>query len=275
VGRHVQVRAVLLPVTVIVALLLAATAATYEVMRIHDRAVAAFAAEARDSSRSRPRADSPSQGSPTRPRPVPRLGAPARPTLPPMPRVTGRAGSTAKRSPGNTAKGSAGSTPKGSAGSTAKGSAARTELAQLTDLAALLRRSAAVRALLEATTRAVANCTLASGQGLPRLDRVIVSRSELLASVAAAAVTKIPDGSQLRAKFVSALRFSLAADGEFADWLRAIAGQACPVPTLSDSSFQAALSDSQLADAAKVEFLRQWNPLAARAGQPEFGVGQI
>jgi hypothetical protein len=267
VGWHGEVRAVLLPVTVIVALLLAATAATYEVMRIHDRAVAAFAAEARASSRSRPRADFPGLGSPTRPGPVPRLGAPARPTLPPMPRATGRAGSTAEGSPGNTAKGSAGSTAKGSAGST--------ELAQLTDLAALLRRSAAVRALLEATTRAVANCTLASGQGLPRLDRVIVSRSELLASVAAASVTKIPDGSQLRAGFVTALRFSLAADGEFADWLRAIAGQACPVPTLSDSSFQAALSASQLADAAKVEFLRQWNPLAARAGQPEFGVGQI
>jgi hypothetical protein len=162
--------------------------------------------------------------------------------------------------------------PGGSATGNPGGS---TELTQLSELASLLRRSAAVRARLEATTRAVDECTLSADLGLSRLDQVIVSRSELLASVAATDISQIPDGSQLRAEFVSALGFSLAADGEFADWLRSVAGGACPVPTLSVSSFQAAQSDSGLANAAKVEFLRQWNLLAGRFGEPEFRASQI
>jgi hypothetical protein len=161
------------------------------------------------------------------------------------------------------------------AGSTATSPAGSSELTQVSELAALLQRSAAVRTLLEATTRAVADCTLAPGLGLSRLDEVIHSRGDLLTSVAAAAVSEIPGGSQMRAEFVSALGYSLAADAEFADWLQTIAGGACPVPTLSVSSFQAALSDSGLANSAKAEFLRQWNPLAARLGEPEFRIGQI
>lgn len=232
----------------IAVLLLAATAATYQVIRIHDRTVAAIAASARDQ---------PSPATASRPptihvRPAPHATVLPRPSLPPIPkRFLRQAGSAARRHAGST------------------------ESAQLSELAALLRRSATVRSLLDATTGSVADCTLAPGQGLSRLDRVIVSRSELLASVASATVSEVPDGSQLRAEFVSALRFSLAADSEFADWLRAVAGQSCPVPTLSVSSFLAALSDSDLADAAKAELLLQWNPLAARSGQPVFGVGQI
>ncbi len=161
------------------------------------------------------------------------------------------------------------------AGRTARSPAGTSELTQLTELTALLRRSAATRTLLEATTHAVADCTLAPDRGLSRLDQVIQSRGELLTSVAGAAVSQIPDGSQLRAELVSALSYSLAADAEFATWLGTISAGACPVPTLSVSSFQAALSDSGLANSAKAEFLRQWNPLAAGLDQPEFGVGQI
>jgi hypothetical protein len=179
--------------------------------------------------------------------------------MPPVQKTVARPARSSARSPAGSAR-----VPAGSA-----------EGAQLRELAALLRRSAAVRTLLEATTRAVADCTLAPDSGLSRVDRVISSRRGLLASAGAAAVTHIPGGSRLRAEFVSALRYSLAADSEFADWLQTIARGACPVPTLSVSSFQAALSDSGLANAAKTEFLRQWNPLAARYGQPEFGIGQI
>jgi hypothetical protein len=166
-------------------------------------------------------------------------------------------------------------TAKNQAGRTAESPAGTNERTQLSELARLLRRSASIRTRLEATTRAVADCTLAPDLGLSRLDQVIQSRGELLTSVAAAAVSEIPDGSQLRAELVRALSYSLAADGEFATWMGTISGGACPVPTLSVSSFQAALSDSGLANIAKAEFLRQWNPLAARFGQPEFGIGQI
>jgi hypothetical protein len=254
--RHGKVRGVLPPVCVIAALLLAASAATYQVIRIHDRTVAAIAASDRASGRDRPSPSAPSRPSLIHIRPAGRAPALPRPSLPPIPRKFLR---QAGRTAGRHAESTAGST----------------ESAQLSDFAALLRRSANVRSLLDATTRAVADCTLAPGQGLSRLGRVIVSRSELLASVAGATVSQVPAGSQLRAAFVNALRFSLAADSEFADWLRAVAGQSCPVPTLSVSSFLAALSDSDLADAAKAALLLLWNPLAARSGQPVFGVGQI
>lgn len=259
-ARHGNVRGVLLPVCVITALLLAATAATYQVVRIHDRTAAAIAASARASARAAAR-DRPSPAAASRPpltriRPVPRLAVLPRPSLPPIPKKYLR---QAGRTAGRHAESAAGST----------------ESAQLGELAVLLRRSVTLRSLLNATTRAVADCTLAPGQGLSRLDRVIASRSELLASVAAATVSQVPGGSRLRAEFVSALRFSLAADSEFADWLRTVAGESCPVPTLSVSSFLAALSDSDLADAAKAELLLEWNPLAARSGEPVFGVGQI
>ncbi len=248
-ARHRKVWRVLLPATVIVGLLLTATAATYEVVRVHDRTVAAIDSGAGGSDRPHPQA-----GPDRRHRLslVPSRAALTRPRMPPIPKTTNsRAGRTA-RSPAGTS-----------------------ELTQLTELTALLRRSAATRTLLEATTHAVADCTLAPDRGLSRLDQVIQSRGELLTSVAAAAVSQIPDGSQLRAELVSALSYSLAADAEFATWLGTISGGACPVPTLSVSSFQAALSDSGLANSAKAEFLRQWNPLAAGFDQPEFGVGQI
>ncbi len=196
--------------------------------------------------------------------------------MPPTPRtVTRRARSTATSPAPSTARSRAASTARSPAASTARSTAGSTEGAELRELAALLRRSAAVRTLLEATTRAVADCTLAADEGLSRLDRVISSRRELLAGVAAAAVTEVPGGRQLRAELLSALGYSLAADREFADWLRTSARRGCPVPTLSVSSFRAALSDSDLANAAKAEFVQQWNPLAARFGQPQFRATQI
>jgi hypothetical protein len=243
----------MLPAIVIAGLLLTATAATFEVVRIHDRTVAAIAAGGHAGARGRPRAES------SRPRPRHRLSAlpnPTalpRPSMPPIPKQ---------------AKSQAGS-------ATSPAASGGTELTELTELAALLHRSAAIRSFLEATTRAVADCALAPDAGLARLDQVIQRRGDLLTSVAAAAVSEIPDGSRLRAEFVTALSYSLAADGEFADWVQAVAGGACPLPTLSVSSFQAALSDSGLANDAKAEFLSQWNLLAARFGQPEFRIGQI
>jgi hypothetical protein len=252
VARHRKVRGVLLPATVIVGLLLAATAATYEVVRIHDRTVAAIAAGARASDRVQQPAEPARRPARHRLGRLPNPTALPRPSMPPIPK-----------------------TATSRAGSTGRGAAGTNEPAQLRELAALLRRSAAIRTLLEATTRAVADCALAPDLGLSRLHQVIQRRGALLSSVAAAAVSEISDGGQLRAELVSALSYSLAADGEFANWMGTISGGACPVPTLSVSSFQAALSDSDLANGAKAEFLRQWNPLAARFGQPEFGTGQI
>lgn len=150
------------------------------------------------------------------------------------------------------------------------------ELAQVSQITALLQRSAAIRTFLGQTTRGVATCTMPATVGLSRIAAVIQARTGMLSSVLSSAMSAIPDGEQIRSELVAATRFSLAADSEFAAWMRVLprAGS-CPVPTISSSLYLAAIEDSTMADGAKFEFLQRWNPLAISLAQPSFGSGQI
>jgi hypothetical protein len=250
VARHRRTRAIVLPAAIIGLLLFAAIGATYEVVRFHDRvaaeesiAQARLRVPARQHRHSRPRHAGPGQSAvrtQPRARPLPRPG--------PIP---------------------AGATPT-------VGPARGAEVAELGQITALLERSAAIRTILSTTTSRVASCELSMAGGLARVETVIRGRTELLDAAVAMTVSAIPDGDQLRGELVAALRFSLGADSQFADWMRDLSGWGtCPVPTLANSSYQAGLTDSALAAAAKADFLRQWNQLAAGFGQPAFGAGQI
>jgi hypothetical protein len=229
-----------LAAALVVATLLAATAATYAVLTRRDPATPTAA----DYSR----AASPPPEPTASVVPVTPPSAPA-PSFPPGPSPTARPGPS----------------PSGD-----------TEEAQLSQLAAVLGRSATARAALGATTRAVADCTIPAAQALRRISGVIGDRQRQLAQVRLAQVSQIPDGGRLRRTFENALRYSLAADNEFTDWMRDVerTGQ-CPVPTLADSSYLAGITDSSLAARAKEDLLLQWNPLAVVFGLPGFSPGQI
>jgi hypothetical protein len=246
-----------LPAVAVAGLLLAASIGTYQIVRIHDRMVAAAIAAARYGSSSRDPATGRSPGPAGRSHPAPRLTPVARPhrlprlkplpRMPPLPRLRHRP---------------------------AASQAADSERGELTRLASLLQRSASVRTDLNAATHAVADCVMAPATGLRSIEEVIGDRSQLLDAAVQAPVASIPDGAGLLAELVSGLRFSLAADGQFANWASGL-GDTCPVPTLASSSFQAALSDSGRANTAKSQFLEQWNPLAAGYRLPTFRADQI
>jgi hypothetical protein len=265
VARHRRTRGIVLPAALIGVLLFAATGATYEVVRVHDRAAAAQSVAG---ARLR------QQVSHHRHHPVRRAGPgpPAARTLPPSPRP---AGSPTPASPAPASPAPASPVPATTVPPTT-GPAGGTEAAELGQITTLLRRSATIRTELNATTRAVASCALSTGGGLARIETVIRARTEVLDAAVGATVSAISGGARLRAELVEAMRYSLAADSQFADWLRDLSGwDACPVPTVSNSSYLAGLTDSTLAGAAKAGFLRQWNQLAASFGQPAFSAGQI
>lgn len=238
-ARHRRARSSVLAAALVVATLLAASAATYAVLTRRDPATPTAA----DYSRA--------AGPPPEPTAsvVPATSSAPAPSFPPGPSQTARPGPS----------------PSGD-----------TEEAQLSQLAVVLGRSATARAALGATTQAVADCTIPAAQALRRVSAVIGERQRQLTQVRLARVSHIPDGGRLRRTFENALRYSLAADSEFTDWMRDIEGTGqCPVPTLADSSYLAGISDSSLAARAKEDLLLQWNPLAVVFGLPGFSPGQI
>jgi hypothetical protein len=238
---HRSARGALLPAATIAAALLAGIGATYALVGSLSHPPGAASPAAR-----------PPQGEPptaaTHPRP---------PGLPARPRTSQGAG------------------PSTSAGS-GPGAGAATERAELAQVSALLRRSAASRAVVLATTRAVASCTLLPGVALAQLDAAIAARQILLTDSGTLPVAAIPAGVLMRADLAAALRYSIAADRGFAHWMGDVqqAGT-CPVSLLADDSYVAGLHESALASRAKARFLRLWDPLAAGLGQPVFTRGQI
>jgi hypothetical protein len=276
VARHRSVRGVVLPAAMIAGLLVAASTATYAVIRVHERTAAGTWAGVGGQT-GQPGPGSGRPGQPGRARSAPAGSAGLRSRRPGSAHSPGSAhppGSLRRPHPLPLPRPTALPRPSLPTGTSPGRS---TEAAELGQVAALLRRSAAVRSVLDATTRAIASCQLPSGAGLSRLKGVIVTRTGLLESAAATQVAAVPGGGRLQASLVDAMRFSLAADTEFAAWAADVgnAGDSCPVPTLSDSSFQTALTDSALASAAKAQFLQQWNQLAAASGEPAFRGSQI
>jgi hypothetical protein len=71
------------------------------------------------------------------------------------------------------------------------------------------------------------------------------------------------DGTKVKAELIAALSSSLEADRNFLTWARQQLAGGC-IPSGQSSAYNAAFSASQLADAAKQEFVQVWNPVAAR-----------
>jgi hypothetical protein len=151
-----------------------------------------------------------------------------------------------------------------------------TEQSELAGVAAVLERSAATRAVVLDAARGVVDCTLAPGQGLAELISAMAARQEELGLTQSLQVSVIPVGRQLRADLAAALRFSLAADRSLARWMKEArrAGD-CPRAPLGSDAYRAALQASAPANEWKQKFLRLWDPLAARFGQPVYTGRQI
>jgi hypothetical protein len=150
------------------------------------------------------------------------------------------------------------------------------EQSELAGVSVVLERSTASRTLVVNATRGVVDCTLPPGPALAEVTSVIAARQEELDLTLTVPMSAIPAGSQLRDGLATALRSSLAADRSLARWMsQARHTGGCPTNPLASDAYRAALRASALATETKQQFLRLWDPLAARFGQPVYTRRQI
>ncbi|MEV0560661.1 hypothetical protein [Dactylosporangium sp. NPDC050588] len=135
--------------------------------------------------------------------------------------------------------------------------------AQAAAVDAVLDASVASRTKLNAAIARVDDCT-AVEQAVADLRAVGTERQAQLDAVAAADLSALPEGEQLRGLLTDALRHSLAADRGFVLWGQAVQAGGCGGSGRAD--YREAQRQSRLAGDAKARFLAVWNPVAARHG---------
>ncbi|MEV4141993.1 hypothetical protein AB0J72_58825 [Dactylosporangium sp. NPDC049742] len=138
--------------------------------------------------------------------------------------------------------------------------------AQAAAVDAVLDASVASRTKLNAAIARVDDCT-AVEQAIADLRAVGTERQAQLDAVAAADLSALAGGEQLRGLLTDALRYSLAADRSFVLWGQAVQAGGCDGGGRSD--YQEAQRQSRLAGDAKARFLAVWSPVAAHHGLRE------
>ncbi len=138
---------------------------------------------------------------------------------------------------------------------------------QAAALSTLLTSSAAARTALHEAVSQVGACTNLSG-AVSQLQGVVNQRASEHGRASTLPTSALPDGTKVKSELIMALSSSLKADREYLAWARQQLDGGC-TPSDQSSAYNAALSASQLADAAKAAFVQVWNPVAAR-----YGVGQ-
>ncbi|MGB6579385.1 MAG: serine/threonine-protein kinase [Streptosporangiaceae bacterium] len=135
---------------------------------------------------------------------------------------------------------------------------------QAAALSTLLTSSAAARTALHEAVSQVGACTNLSG-AVSQLHGVVNQRASEYGRASALATSALPDGTKVKSELITALSTSLKADREYLAWAQQQLDRGC-TPSDQSSAYNAALSASQLADAAKAAFVQVWNPVAARYG---------
>jgi hypothetical protein len=117
---------------------------------------------------------------------------------------------------------------------------------------------------------------MAPTTGISLMNQAISQRRAVIDRMGSLSVNAIPAGPAMLADLEKVLQHSITADRDFVGWMQDIQNAGtCPVPTSTDTSYQAALRASALAMTAKKEFLALWNPAASQFGQPTFTAGGI
>jgi hypothetical protein len=133
-------------------------------------------------------------------------------------------------------------------------------------VAALLKQSNSARNLVVAATSMVGDCTEAPSQGIQELQQAITIRNSVLSGIRQVSVSDLPGGGSNSQLLQQAMEASVTADANFVGWMNDIAASHCPVATANDGPYQAAVSASQQATAAKLQFVSWWNPIASQYG---------
>ena len=106
-------------------------------------------------------------------------------------------------------------------------------------------------------------------RGISIMKQAISERQVAINRAGRLPTATIPDGQPLLRDLLRALRQSSTADRSFIGWMQDIADSgSCPISTATDSSYQAGYRASKRATTAKKQFVKMWNPLARKFGQP-------
>ena len=135
---------------------------------------------------------------------------------------------------------------------------------QAAALKELLTSSAAARTALHDAVSQVGACTKLPG-AVSQLQVVVNRRAGQYDRASTLSTAALPGGTQVKSKLLAALGSSLTADRDYLSWARQQLSSGC-TPTSQSSTYNAAFSASQRADAAKQAFVQVWNPVAARYG---------
>jgi hypothetical protein len=135
---------------------------------------------------------------------------------------------------------------------------------QAAALKELLTSSAAARTTLHNAVTQVGACTNLPG-AVSQLQAVVNRRAGQYDRASTLSIAALPGGMQVKSKLLAALGSSLTADRDYLSWARQQLTSGC-TPTSQSSTYNAAFSASQRADAAKQAFVQVWNPVAARYG---------
>jgi len=159
------------------------------------------------------------------------------------------------------------------AASAAPSAATATASRQAAAVNQLLSSSAAARSTLVGAVGDVRSCRRLPG-AIGRIQQVVNQRSTEYRRVSALSTAALANGATVKADLLATLRSSLQADRDYLAWARQQRGPGC-TPGAPSPAYNAAIGADQQADASKGEFIRVWNPVAARYGLPRAQPGSI
>lgn len=148
--------------------------------------------------------------------------------------------------------------PAASASRTVTGPEAREQAFAIDDL---LDESAPSRGRLGPAIAKVSRCS-GVASGVKAIEEVTRQREEQAGQARRLNVDALPAGEELKGALVEALEASHRADKAYLKWAKRFKAGQCTGPTVGDPDFDAGNAASEEATAAKIAFVRMWNPIA-------------
>jgi len=146
------------------------------------------------------------------------------------------------------------------------------------DLNGLVQESAGARTKIVSTVASIETCSADLATAASALSAAVMTRQQVVTSLAAVPVSGLPNGAAMRAAMTTGLNDSVAADHDYQAWLAGItATGGCQGQTQAphDGNWQAAQSASNAATNAKQTFANLWNPVATSYGLPKVSSATI
>jgi serine/threonine protein kinase len=101
------------------------------------------------------------------------------------------------------------------------------------------------------------------------IERVVNRRSTEYHQAKALSMDALANGATVKADLLAALHNSLAADRAYLTWARQQMHSGCTPAGKPDAAYSSAIAADSQAAASKQEFVRVWNPIAAKYGLPQ------